>query len=100
VNGGGTVEKRVMPAVSPGARESMRRPVQVLLRVTVNQEGTVADASYVVPGPGNYFARVAQRAALEWKFKPPVRNGDPERSVWMLKFKFGREGTAATATKE
>ncbi len=100
VNGEGTVEKRVMPAVSPGARESMRRPVQVLLRVTVNQEGTVADASYVVPGPGNYFARVAQRAALEWKFKPPVRNGDPERSVWMLKFNFGREGTAATATKE
>jgi TonB family protein len=100
VNGEGTVEKRVMPAVSPGARESMRRPVQVLLRVTVNQKGTVADASYVVPGPGNYFARAAQRAAMEWKFKPPVRDGDPERSVWMLKFRFGREGTAATATKE
>jgi eukaryotic-like serine/threonine-protein kinase len=100
LNGEGMVEKQVMPAVSPGARESMRRPVQVLLRVTVNQKGTVADASYVVPGPGNYFARAAQRAAMEWKFKPPVRDGDPERSVWMLKFRFGREGTAATATKE
>jgi TonB family protein len=78
----------------------MRRPVQVLLRVTVNREGAVSDASYVVPGPGNYFARVSQRAALSWKFKPPVRNGDPERSVWMLKFNFGREGTEATATRQ
>ncbi len=99
-NAGGMVVKQVMPAVSPGAREGMRRPVEVLLRVTVNQEGTVSDASYVVPGPGNYFARVAQRAALEWKFNPPVQNGDRERSVWMLKFNFGREGTDATATVE
>lgn len=99
-NAGGVVAKRVMPAISPGARESMRRPVQVLLRVTVNREGAVSDASYVVPGPGNYFARVSQRAALSWKFKPPVRNGDPERSVWMLKFNFGREGTEATATRQ
>ncbi len=87
-----------MPTVSPGAREGMHRPVEVLLRVTVNEEGTVADASYVVPGPGNYFARVAQRAALGWKFKPPMQNGEPERSVWMLKFNFERAGTEATAT--
>ena len=96
----GTVEKRIMPAVSPGAREGMRRPVEVLIRVSVNRDGKVLDAAYVVPGPGNYFARVAQRAALLWKFKPPVQNGEPERSVWMLKFNFERTGTEATATAQ
>jgi TonB family protein len=99
-NGKGLVEKRVMPTVSPGARGGMRRPVEVLIRVSVNQAGSVSDASYVVPGPGNYFARAAQRAALSWKFKPPVQNGGRERSVWMLRFNFGRAGTEATATEQ
>ncbi len=96
----GLVEKRVMPTVSPGARGGMRRPVEVLIRVSVNQQGAVSDAAFVVPGPGNYFARTAQRAALSWKFKPPVQNGDRERSVWMLRFNFGRAGTEATATEQ
>jgi hypothetical protein len=54
----------------------------------------------VAPGPGNYFARAAQRAALAWKFKPPVQNGDRERSVWMLRFNFARAGIEATATEQ
>jgi len=99
-NAKGLVEKRVLPTVSPGARGGMRRPIEVLIRVSVNPEGTVSDAAYVVPGRGNYFARIAQRAALSWKFKPPVQNGDRERSVWMLRFNFGRAGTEATATEQ
>ncbi|MGA8087941.1 MAG: protein kinase [Terracidiphilus sp.] len=99
-NAKGLVEKRVLPTVSPGAREGMRRPVEVLIRVSVNREGTVSDAAYVEPGPGSYFARVAQRAALSWKFKPPIRNGDRERSVWMLRFNFTRAGTEPSATEE
>ncbi|MGA9584157.1 MAG: TonB family protein [Terracidiphilus sp.] len=98
-NSQGLVATRVLPIVSPGARAGMRRPVEVVLRVTVNRDGTVADAAYVSPGPGNYFARLAQRTALSWKFKPPIRNGDPERSVWTLQFNFEREKTEATATE-
>ena len=71
-----------------------------MIRVSVNQKGAVSDAAYVKPGPGNYFARVAQRAALSWRFKPPVQHGDRERSVWMLRFNFGRAGTEATATEQ
>ena len=71
------IVKRVLPTISPGARDGMRRPVEVLIRVSVNREGTVADASYVWPGPGNYFARLAQRASLEWEFRPPTRHGGP-----------------------
>jgi TonB family protein len=96
----GSVEKRVMPNISTGARASMRRPVEVLIRVSVNRDGAVSNASYVSPGPGNYFARQAQRAALSWKFTPPTHSGGAERSVWMLRFNFGRENTDATATIE
>ncbi len=96
----GLVEKRVIPNVSPGALAGMRRPVQVLIRVSVNRDGAVSDAAYMSLGPGNYFARQAQRAALSWRFTPPTRNGDAERSVWMLRFNFEREKTEATATIE
>jgi TonB family protein len=93
----GLVVKRVLPAVAPGARAGMRRPVEVVIRVSVNRDGTVSDAAYVSPGPGNYFARLAQRTARSWKFDPPRRNGDARRSVWTLRFNFEREKTEATA---
>ena len=93
----GLVAKRVIPTISPGARAGMRRPVEVVIRVSVNRDGTVSDAAYVSPGPGNYFARVAQRTALSWKFEPPRRKGDAVRSVWTLRFNFEREKTEATA---
>ncbi len=95
----GLVVKRVLPAVAPGARAGMRRPVEVVIRVSVNREGTVSDAAYVSPGPGNYFARLAQRTARSWEFKPPIRNGEALRSVWTLRFNFEREKTEATATE-
>jgi TonB family protein len=95
----GLVDKRVIPDVSPGARASMRRPVEVSIRVSVNRDGTVSDASYGSLGPGNYFARLAQKAAKSWTFKPPTRNGSPERSVWTLRFNFERGKTEATATE-
>ncbi|MGC1424179.1 MAG: protein kinase [Terracidiphilus sp.] len=96
----GLVAQRVIPTVSPGARSGMRRPVEVLIRVSVNQDGAVSDAAYMSHGPGNYFARLAQRAAESWKFKPPTRNGNPERSVWTLRFNFEREKTEVTATED
>jgi TonB family protein len=96
----GLVAKRVLPSVSPSSRSGMQRPVQVLLRVSVNRDGAVSDVAYLTPGPGNYFARQAQQAARSWEFKPPIRNGDPQRSVWTLLFDFGREKTDVTAIEE
>lgn len=97
----GLVLKQVVPTVSPGARTGMRRgPVTVLIRVWVNQNGSVTEAAYRSLGPGNYFARLAQRAARSWKFKPPMRNGQVERSVWTLRFIFDRGRAEATATED
>ena len=99
-NSKGLVARRVLPTVSNGARSDMRVPVEVILRVLVNQDGEVSEAAYVSPGPGNYFARQAQRAAQTWEFTPPIRNGEPERSVWTLRFYFDREKIEVTATQD
>ena len=78
----------------------MHAPVLVILRVTVNRSGSVADASYVSPGAGNYFARIAQRAALQWTFDPPLHAGRPQASVWTLRFSFSRRGIDVAETEE
>ena len=99
-NANGEVRDRVVPNVSPAARSSMRRPVEVEIRVAVDRLGTVERAEYMDYGPGNYFARTAYRSAHEWKFAPPLRNGQPQASVWMLTFSFTRRNTEVTATEE
>ncbi len=93
----GDVAKRVMPSASPGALSSMRAPIVVVLRVAVNRNGSVEDASYVSPGPGNYFAKIAQRAAQQWKFDPPLNGGHPQPSSWELRFYFSRSNIEANA---
>lgn len=99
-NAPGAVANRILPAVSPEAGASMRAPVLVVLRVTVNRNGSVADASYVSPGAGNYFARIAQRAALQWTFDPPLHAGRPQASVWLLRFHFSRGNIEVSETEE
>lgn len=99
-NAPGAVAQRVLPSISPGASLSMRAPVTVILHVTVYRSGSVADASYVSPGSGNYFARIAQRAALQWKFDPPLQAGRPQPSVWTLRFYFSRRDVDVTAEEE
>ena len=66
-NTNGLVAKQVLPTISPGARHGIRGTVEVIIRVSVNQDGVVSNAAYVSPGPGKYFARLAQRAALSWE---------------------------------
>ena len=99
-NAPGAVANQVLPSISSQAASSMRAPTLVTLRVTVNRNGSVADASYIDPGPGNYFARIAQRAALQWTFDPPLHEGRPQSSVWRLRFFFTRGNIEASATEE
>jgi TonB family protein len=98
-NSKGAVVKRVLPNVGPEATGSMRRPMDVELRVSVNEEGRVANVQYMTLGPGNYFARKAHQAAEGWKFKPPHSNGQAVASKWVLLFRFERGRTDVTATE-
>ncbi len=96
----GAVAARVMPSVSPSARESMHGPVTVVVRVFVDRSGSVSNTAYVTQGPGNYFARISARAAHECKFSPPQTHGRPEPSVWTLRFYFTHGNTEVTETEE
>lgn len=98
-NSKGEVVKRVLPDVEPGATRSMRRPMEVELRVSVDEDGRVSNVEYVTRGPGNYFARKARQAAQAWKFKAPESNGQAVASQWVLLFRFERRRTDVTATE-
>jgi TonB family protein len=99
MNAEGAVMKRVLPSVAPGAVQSMQRPVQVNVRVSVNASGNVSNARFVTQGQGNYFARIARQAAQSWKFKPPISGGRPRESEWTLLFQFDRRHTDVIATE-
>ena len=95
----GAVASRVLPNVSQSAIESMHGPVVVETRVFVDRSGGVLSAAYITQGPGNYFARIALRAAQSWKFTPPQTHGHPQPSVWTLRFYFTHGKTEVTATQ-
>lgn len=99
-NANGAVTKRVMPYVSRNAVGDIRGMVAVEARLSVNAKGQVTNADYVSPGPGNYFARTAHKAALEWEFDPPIRAGHAVPSVWILRFNFHPGNTEVTAVEE
>ena len=99
MNAKGAVLKRVLPNVAPGAVQSMRRPVQVDVRVSVRQNGTVASAQSMTQGTGNYFARISRQAAQSWTFKPPISAGQARESEWMLLFRFDRRHSDVIATQ-
>jgi len=95
----GRVARRSLPNPSKAAIYGTRMPVHVTVRVSVDRNGDVAHAEYVSPGEGGYFARISKRAALSWKFTPPMRKGRALSSTWTLRFDFTRTNTHATATQ-
>ncbi|MBS1804100.1 MAG: hypothetical protein JST28_12085 [Acidobacteria bacterium] len=97
MNAKGAVLKRVLPNVAPGAFQSMRRPVQVDVRVSVDDSGAVSSAQCVTQSRGNYWAKVSQQAAESWKFKAPVSEGHTQTSYWMLLFEYNRGHTDVVA---
>jgi hypothetical protein len=97
MNAKGAVLKRVMPDVAPGAVQSMRRPVQVDVRVSVDSKGTVSSTQCVTQSRGNYWAKISQQAAEDWKFKAPISEGQARASYWMLLFQYNRGKTDVVA---
>jgi TonB family protein len=89
----GAVSKRVMPEILPAAQASIQGRVNVRIRVIVDAAGNVADAAVESQGTSRYFAKVAQDAARQWKFRPAQAGG---QRVWVLAFEFTRAGTEVT----
>ncbi len=90
---GGAIVRQVIPEVPRSARNTITGKIPVVVRVGVDSSGKVTEANLTSPGPSRYFAGLALKAAQGWEFSPPVVNGQPVASVWLLHFHFGRAQT-------
>ena len=96
----GEVVHQVLPPVPQSARNTIHGKVRVSVEVQVDSSGKVTSATLASAGPSKYFARLALKAAEEWKFKPPERNGQAGPSAWLLRFQFGRSDTQVSSSQE
>jgi TonB family protein len=89
----GTVAEQMVPAVPQRSRDTITGKVRVTVRVSVDADGRVTDATLAAPGPSQYFANLALGASKRWKFSPPRVRGESVPSEWYLRYAFGREKT-------
>lgn len=82
----GRVAERVVPAISSGALRSIKGKIHIKVGVKADDAGTVTAARLETAGPSKYFAGKCLEAARGWKFQPPVKNGRPVASEWVVQF--------------
>jgi len=92
----GEVLDQVLPDVSEKARATITGTVRVSVRVQVDPAGNVSEASLDSPGPSQYFADLALKAARRWEFTPPETDGRSVPSMWIIRFEFSKSGVKAT----
>ena len=84
----------VIPNAPQSALDTIRGTVRVSIRVTIDNEGAVVDATADNPGPSRYFERLSLEASRKWTFTPA---NAAELRTMLVKFNFTREGVAAYA---
>jgi TonB family protein len=82
----GKVIQQILPDAPQKARDTIRGKVRVTVKVHVNDSGTLTEASLAAPGPSQYFADRALKAAQLWKFTPAKLDGRNVPSDWLLRF--------------
>ncbi len=78
-----------MPRVSPSALHTIQGKVRILLDVDVDKTGDVTETR-LRSGKSRYFIRHSLEAAKKWKFQPPLENGQPVASQWLVEFAYSR----------
>jgi len=86
------VKNQILPDIIPSAMRSISGTVKVLVRLSVDANGNVADATLESPGPSKYFAGKSLEAARHWKFKPAQVGGNAAPSTWTVEFQFKQSG--------
>jgi TonB family protein len=94
------VARQVLPDVPQSAKNTITGHIKVTVRLQVDASGKVTNATLTHPGPSQYFANLALKAARSWEFAPPLTNGQPTTSTWIVRFEFSRTGTKAFPTLE
>jgi TonB family protein len=82
----GKVVQQILPDAPQKARDTIQGKVRVSVKVHVNESGSVTEAAFAAPGPSQYFADRALKAAQLWKFAPAKMNGRNVPSEWLLRF--------------
>jgi len=95
----GEVLHQVLPEVPQSARNTITGTIKVSVQVEVDASGKVTAAKLTHPGPSEYFARLALKAAQQWGFTPPAVDGSPAASTWVIQFRFKRTSTQASAQR-
>lgn len=83
-----------MPAASHSALATIQGTVRVNVKVRIDSAGNTSGVELTIPGPSEYFARLSQQAAEQWKFDPHQAG----RS-FLLHFEFRNRGITAFATR-
>ncbi|HXS26349.1 MAG TPA: TonB family protein [Steroidobacteraceae bacterium] len=83
-----------IPDVPLSARRTIRGHIKVWVRVVVDADGSVTDATADRPGPSRYFQRLALEAARKWTF--PAVSTSSQR-LMQIRFEFARDGTRGRA---
>jgi TonB family protein len=96
----GSVAHQALPDIPREIIGAIQGHVKVSVRVEVDPEGNVSQASIDSPGPSRYFANQALHAAQNWKFTPAQVDGRAAVSTWLLQFQFGQSQSAVTAIEE
>ena len=96
----GTVAHQTLPDIPAKIAGTIHGHFKVSIRVDVDPDGNVSQASIESPGPSPYFANRALHAAENWKFTPPQVDGRAAASAWVLQFQFGKSQTVVTPTEE
>jgi len=82
----GKVVQQVLPDAPQKARDTIRGKVRISVKVHVDESGSVTQAAFDSPGPSQYFAALALKAAQLWKFAPAQMGGRNVPSEWVLRF--------------
>ena len=82
----GKVVQQVLPDAPQKARDTIRGKVRISVKVHVDESGSVTEGAFDSPGPSQYFAGLALKAAQLWKFAPAQMGGRNVPSEWILRF--------------
>lgn len=77
-----------VPLIYPQFAYQNRVRGVVLLKILINERGTIDDVSIVEADPKGTFEGAARNAIVATRFSPAVRNGRPVKSQKMLEVKF------------
>lgn len=93
--GHGEVLDQVLPNASPKALATIQGTLRIVVKVQVDAAGNVSNAELQTPGPSPYFAKLAEKAARQWKFDGAEAAGRGVPSEWQIRFEFMRSGVHA-----